>query len=83
MDTARTASLATLNTLAERCEHVTQSFVDQVQLGVTLPVLQCCACFACSATSACTTCCACFAMLCFALRAMPCHALPAMLAVTH
>ena len=39
MDTARTASLATLNTLAERCGHVTQSFVDQVQLGLFIPVL--------------------------------------------
>ena len=31
MDTARKASLTTLNTLAQHCSNVTQAFVDQVR----------------------------------------------------
>lgn len=46
MDTARTASLTTLNTLAARCASVTQSFVDQVQFGLLCFSL-CCSCRAC------------------------------------
>lgn len=49
MDAARTASLTTLNTLAERCANVTQSFVDQVcSLACCVLCCPCCACLAVS-----------------------------------
>ena len=85
MDTVRTASLATLNTLAERCEHVTQSFVDQVQLGLLLPVLHAVPALLCRLFLAAEH--ALLPVPCFALRAMralpamPCCALPAMQAI--
>ena len=78
MDTARTASLATLNTLAERCGHVTQSFVDQVQCGLFMPVLQAVPALLARLLLAAEH--AWPALSCFALRAvgalhaMPCHA---------
>ena len=80
MDTARTASLTTLNTLAERCGHVTQSFVDQVQLAVFIPVLHAVPALLFKAAAGCRACFACFAMLgfagcaSFACCAMPCSA---------
>ena len=60
MDTARTACLTTLNTLAERCNGVSQSFVDQV-----VPCLLCVLCLlsshACYAIHACPALCSCHA----------------------
>ena len=85
MDTARTASLTTLNTLAERCGHVTQSFVDQVQLGLLLPVLHAVPALLVRlllAAGDAVPALPCFALPAMrALPAMPCCALPAMQAM--
>ena len=85
MDTARTASLATLNTLAKRCGHVTQSFVDQVQLGLFVPLLHAVPALLFRlllAAEHALPALRCFALLVMgALSAMPCHALPAMQAM--